>query len=269
MQITGAPPRYAAPMEFPPVVDGEPVAISATTYVAYRRCPELAGARLRGEYGPDSEAGFQGGLSHRIFARHLRGGPIPPGEFAQACREEIGAAMNPKLAALGLRPSQVGQMIEKVGELYERFKRISAAGLVAAELELEAFPAEGVRLHGGVDAVFEDGDGLRLVDWKTGSIGDDADEQLDFYTLLWTLERGRLPDRVEAMSVATGQRVARAPSPAGVAQTAQRVAGMVAELRSCWAGGAALARRAGTWCRYCPVEECPEGTAARRVLASA
>ena len=88
---------------FPRVVEGESIDVSATTYVAFRQCPESAAARLRGEYGPDSTAGFRGGLSHRIFARHLRDGPIEAGGFQQACREEIQACFERSLAEHGLR----------------------------------------------------------------------------------------------------------------------------------------------------------------------
>ena len=34
-----------------------------------------------------SRASFLGGLAHRLFARHLTGGPIPPGELEAVCRE--------------------------------------------------------------------------------------------------------------------------------------------------------------------------------------
>lgn len=55
----------------------------------------------RGVYPDESRQSFRGGLAHRVLARHLTRGPIPPDRLEQACREEIGAAMNPKLANLG------------------------------------------------------------------------------------------------------------------------------------------------------------------------
>ncbi|MDP2623173.1 MAG: hypothetical protein Q8Q29_05200, partial [Actinomycetota bacterium] len=90
------------PIRFPDVASGEDLVISATTFVSFVRCPEQAAGRLRGVYGPESRVSFVGGLAHRIFARHLSGGPIDPEDFAAACREEIGGGMNAKLAALGL-----------------------------------------------------------------------------------------------------------------------------------------------------------------------
>ena len=256
-------------IEFPQVTAGEPVDISASTFATYRQCPERANARLRGEYGPDSRPAFVGGLGHRLFARHLTTGPIPTEDLAQACREEIGSGMNPKLASLGLRPSELAGVIAEVGALYERFKLLGFANCEGAEVEVEAAPVPGVRLFGKVDAVFVEGGRARLVDWKTGTIGEDADAQLAFYALLWALERGELPARVDAVSVKTGQRTEAVPTAATAAATAAEVAGMVTALRMAWGDDASLERRGGPWCRFCPLlDDCAEGEAAQRVMAS-
>lgn len=160
-------------VRFPDVPAGDEVVLSATTFVAYERCPEQAAGRLRGVYGPESRVSFVGGLAHRVFARHLTSGPISPDDLAAACREEIGSGMNVKMAALGMKPSQLAGIIDEVGGLYDRFKTLGADGFVGAEQTLEVTPAEGVLLRGSVDAVFDDGSaGTRLVDWKTGNLGD-------------------------------------------------------------------------------------------------
>ena len=39
-------------VDFPDVPPGDDVVLSATTFVAYERCPEQAAGRLRGVYGP-------------------------------------------------------------------------------------------------------------------------------------------------------------------------------------------------------------------------
>lgn len=254
-------------IEFPPVVAGDDIDVSATTYLAFLQCPESAAARLRGEYGPESRASFKGGLSHRIFARHLRSGPIPPGEFEQACREEIGSGMNPKLGALGLRPSELQAVIAEVGALYERFRQASTEGFAGAEVQIEATPAPGVRLKGSIDAVFEEDGATRLVDWKTGGVGERAVDQLDFYTLLWALDREELPAVVEAVSVGTGQRAESVPTRADAERTAGRVAAMIDALRTSWDAGVAVERTGGPWCRYCPLlDGCAEGRAATTIL---
>ena len=246
---------------------GEDVVLSATTFVSYERCPEQAAGRLRGVYGPESRVAFVGGLAHRIFSRHLASGPIAPDELAAACKDEIGSAMNPKLASLGLKPSQLGKVIEEVGALYDRFKQLGADGFVGSEVGIEVEPAPGVLLKGSIDAVFsDDAVGTRLVDWKTASLGE-PDTQLAFYALLWALDRGEIPGRVEAVSIGSGERTEETPSTAGVQQTATRVAKVVTELRTTWRVGGEFPRVAGPWCRWCPLlDECAEGQAAQALL---
>ena len=255
------------PIAFPEVRSGEAIVISGTTYQAYQRCPEQAAARLRGVYGPESRPSFVGGLAHRVFARHLRDGPIADGSMGAVCREEIGAGMNPKLGALGLKPSQLGAVVEEVGALYERFRSLGAEGFTGAEVLLESEPAVGVVLRGSVDAVFGGGDGgTRLGDWKTGGLGDPS-AQLAFYALLWALERDEIPGRVEAVSVSSGERYEEIPTRAGVIETAGRVAAVVEAIRESWETGDPLGRSAGPWCRWCPLlDECDEGRSATALL---
>jgi hypothetical protein len=223
-------------------------------------------ARLAGRYGPDSKPAFAGGLAHRIFAKHLAEEPIEPGEFGRVCRSEIGASnLNHKLGALGLKPSQLGKVIDEVGAMYDRFKRIPTDGFEAAEVAIMVEPAEGVTLVGSVDAVFGSDGGPRLVDWKTGDLGEVLD-QLRFYALLWALEKREFPATVEAMSVKTGERISEAPDSVTVGQTAGLVADMVGSLREAWETGTALDRSGGPWCKYCGLlDECREGRAAARL----
>lgn len=255
------------PLVFPRVTPGDAVVLSATSFVAFEQCPEQAAGRMRGVYGPDSRSSFVGGLAHRIFARHLTEGPIDRVDLTAACRQEIGASMNPKLASLGLKPSELSGVIDDVAGLYERFKTLGSDGFVGAEVGLESMPAEGVTLRGSIDAVFDGSDGVRLIDWKTGNLGDPG-PQLSFYALLWALERGEIPSRVEAVSVKTGERRETIASRDLVDDTAARVAGAVDELRSSWAAEASLERRAGPWCRWCPLlDECSEGRATVDLLS--
>jgi hypothetical protein len=255
------------PLAFPPVEPGDAVVVSGSTFVTFRQCPEQALGRLRGFYGPESRPAFSGSLAHRIFARHLTSGPIPEAGFAGACREEIGTALNPKLSALRLRPRELAGVIQEVASLYQRFCRLGLQGFAGAEVSLEAEPAEGVTLRGKVDAVFDDGEaGTRLTDWKTGALGDPG-PQLSFYALLWALERGDLPGRVEAVSLSSGERVDEVPTRAGVQATAAEAAQVVNLLRRAFASGGHLERAAGPWCRWCPLlDECEEGRAATALL---
>jgi len=255
------------PIPFPEIRPGEALKVSATLFQTFERCPEQAAGRLRGVYGPESRASFVGGLAHRVFARHLTEGPIGAGDFSAACREEIGSSMNPMLGALGLKPSELKTVVDEVGSLYERFRSLGAEGFEGAEVSLESEPVDGLTLRGRVDAVFGDGDaGTRLVDWKTGGLGEPA-TQLGFYALLWALERDEIPGKVEAVSVSSGERFEEIPSRAGVTAIAGRVGEMVNDLRSSWDDGTDLPRVAGPWCRWCPLlDECSEGQAAKALL---
>ncbi len=249
-------------LRFPSVSAGDLVVVSASTYLSYRTCPEQAVARLRGHYPADTRASFRGGLAHRVFARHLAGGPIDPDALQTVCREEIGQALNPAMGRVGLKPSELKGLITEVGELYARFKRFPTEGFHDAEVALTHEPAPGVLLRGTVDAVFADDGGVRLVDWKTGQLGT-AGHQLTFYATLWALERGELPDRVEAVSVATGERLETRPTVADATACLDLVADLVSRARESLAAEKPLARVAGPWCRYCPVlEGCTEGGAA-------
>ena len=241
--------------------------VSATAYTTWLRCPEQARGRLAGEYPDDTKQSFKGALAHRIFARHLTSGPVAPEDLAQSCREEIGRALNPKLMSLGLnKPSQLGAVVREVGDLYERFKRFSIDGFEGAEVSLHVEAAAGVTLRGVVDAVFRSDGGVRLVDWKTGFLGS-AEPQLDFYAMLWWLERGDLPTSVEAASVATGERFQRSPTLGDIEQTAARVADLVSDVRQALATYGSLSTTGGPWCRYCPLlSGCDEGSAAVRVV---
>ena len=252
--------------DFPTIAPGEPVRISASTFVVFRQCPDNALARLQGQWGPETRAAFSGGLAHRLFARHLTEGPIDAQDFGQTCRSEIGGSnLNHKLSALGLKPSELGKVIDEVGAIYERFKKIPTEGFVGAEVSLMVEPAEGVTLVGSVDAIFTGEDGVRLVDWKTGELGEVVD-QLHFYALLWALEKDGLPQAVEAVSVKTGERVSEVPDSGVVTTTAAQVAEMVGRLRSAWESGVGIERRGGPWCKYCALlDSCTEGRAATRL----
>ena len=255
-------------VEFPPITDGDAVRVSATTYVAFRRCPESANARLQGIYGPDTRAAFLGSLAHRLFSRHLTAGPIASAEFVQACREEIGgSSLNNKLAGLEMRPSTLAAAIEEVRGLYERFTRLPTEGFEGAEVLMSIEPVQGVELVGRVDAVYrEDIGGHRLVDWKTGELGAPED-QLAFYALLWALQRGELPAYVEAVSVRTGERYRTVPSSEDIAAVAEDIGELVNAMRVAWRAGDELERRGGPWCKFCPLlPDCAEGQATEALL---
>lgn len=174
--------------------------------------------------------------------------------------------MNPKLGSLGLRPSQLRGVIKEVGDLYDRFKVLSGEGFRASEAYIELEPASGITLRGSIDAVFDDPEGVRLVDWKTGGLYE-TEEQLRFYAMLWALETGVLPRRVEAVSIASGERIESVPTRDSVVTTTESTADLVGRIRAAFATEIPrLERTAGPWCRFCALlDECGEGAAAVKV----
>lgn len=256
-------------VSIPHVVPGDELRLSASTYVTWKKCPDSANARLQGIYGPDSKPAFTGTLAHRIFARHLTAGPIAGEEFVQACKEEIGGSnLNHKMAGLELKPSVLAGIIEEVRGLYERFTKLPGEGFEGSEVGMDWSNDEGVQLVGKIDAVYrEDLGGHRLVDWKTGEIGD-AEDQLLFYSLLWALDREEIPAYVEAVSVKTGERYRTVPSTGDVDRVASEVGSLVDQVRTAWKSDSALERHGGPWCRYCPLlDDCAEGQATEALLS--
>ena len=255
----------------PHVIPGDPIRVSASTYVAWKKCPDQANARLQGIYGPDSRPAFLGTLAHRVFSRHLTAGPIESEEFVQACKEEIGGStLNVRLAGLEMKPSGLASVIEEVRGLYERFTRLPEEGFEGSEVDLNHETEDKVELVGTIDAVYrEELGGHRLVDWKTGDLSEPED-QLMFYALLWALSRDELPVYVEAVSVRTGERYHTVPSSEDVVAVAEDVALLANEMRRAWGEGSKLERRAGPWCHFCPIlDDCDEGKSAEALLVRA
>jgi len=250
------------------IPDGEPLAVSATLFVTFRRCPQQALARLQGVYPPPTRATFKGALAHRLFARHIAEGPIADEDLESVCRQETGANLNGQLTAVGLRPSQFRAIVDEVRGLYERFRVLPLDGVAEAEVSFEDPVGQGVVLRGRIDAIFRDGDGERIVDWKTGAdLGDDVDAQLGFYALAWAKRVGHLPAATEAVSLQTGERKVAVPGAANVSEVENEVALMVNELRRAMDRGIELERTAGPHCRWCPLlDSCSEGASAIALL---
>lgn len=252
---------------FTRIPPGNEFSVSATLYVTYLKCPQQALARLRGTYPITTKAMFRGSLAHRIFARHLVDGPVPSDTFASVCREETGAHLAGSMASLSLKYSEFTRIVAEVEELYERFKALPAVGLVDVEVDIEAALVEGVTLRGRVDAVFSDDQGVRIVDWKTGSNLDDAEHQLAFYAMAWRLAEGALPTTMEAVSLKTGERRVSAPSDGEADETEADVVAMISHVRTAMASNAELPRSAGPHCQWCPLRgDCAEGRSALEIL---
>lgn len=256
-------------LTFADIQSGEEIAVSATLFVTYRSCPQQALARLRGIYPQPTVAMFRGSLAHRIFAKHLEDGPISDTDFVAVCKSETGANLNAQMVDVGLNTMrEFTAVVEQVRELYDRFRELSTDGFDGAEVVIQEKVGAGVTLKGRVDAVFVDDDGVRIVDWKTGSYLGSTKDQLDFYALGWSRSTGTRPNRTEAVSLTTGEKLLYEPTEGDIAETEHSVAQMVQALRSAITSGADLLRDGGPHCAWCPLlEDCAEGQAAASVVA--
>jgi hypothetical protein len=253
---------------FSDVLGGEPLNISASLFTVYSKCPHQALGRVRGIYGTPSVAAFKGNVAHKIFASHLEDGEIPTEEFEQRCKEMVGRHLGEQMASLHMTRSDFSELVAQVGELYERFKLLPTDGFSVAETPFNVDVGNGLTLKGRIDAVYDDENGKRIVDWKTGSFLGDAAPQLEFYAMAWQLLHDELPVLIEASSLATGEKVHITPTEASVELTVRSVGEMIQRLRLAIEAGSDLARVAGPYCQWCPLlDTCDEGTSALDILS--
>jgi RecB family exonuclease len=179
-----------------------------------------------------------------------------------------GEHLGESMAGLRMSITDFNGIVGEVGEMYRRFRRISSEGFMAAEDPIEAEAGDSILLRGRIDAVFDNGAGTRIVDWKTGSFLDDAAPQLDFYALAWKLVHGVPPVSAEATSLATGEQMQRHPDEVSVAATMREIGAMVAAIRHAVETMTELERTAGPHCTWCPLlDDCSEGRAAVAILS--
>lgn len=256
-------------LTFADIQPGDDIAVSATLFVTYKACPQQALARLRGIYPRPTVSMFKGSLAHRIFAKHLLDGPIADADFVSVCKSETGTHLNAQMVDVGVNTiSDFTAIAEQIREMYDRFRGLSIDGFDGAEVSIQTLVGEGVTLKGRVDAVFVDEDGVRIVDWKTGSYLGATNDQLDFYALVWALSTGAPPSRTEAVSLTTGEKLLHEPTEDDLGRTEHALAHMVCALRAALASGADLVRDGGPHCAWCPLlDDCDEGQTAVRLAA--
>ena len=254
---------------FADLSEGEPLSISASLFTVYSKCPQQALARVQGIYGAPSVAAFKGSLAHKIFAHHLQDGEIPSEQFEQRCKELVGQHFGGQMASLHMTNSGFSELVVGVEELYERFKLLPTDGFSSAETPFDVDLGNGLTLRGRIDAVYDDENGKRIVDWKTGSFLGDAAPQLEFYAMAWQVLHDELSVATEASSLATGENMHIAPTQESVESTIHSVGQMIEQLRSAIEAGSDLARVAGPYCQWCPLlDTCDEGASALEILSS-
>ncbi|MCZ7533477.1 MAG: PD-(D/E)XK nuclease family protein [Acidimicrobiia bacterium] len=241
--------------------------VSATLYTAYLECPQRALGRLQGFYGKPSIASFKGQLAHKIFATHFDEGEIRDEDFSHVCRVAAGTHFGGTMGELRMSKSGFDAIVLEIQALYDRFKALPFDGFRATEMEFDLDAGGGITVRGSMDAVFDSDDGVRIVDWKTGTHLSDKQSQLEFYAMVWKLLNDEIPATAEAMSVATGENVHLEPTEESVLATQADVGAMIEDLRRAMATGTDLERRAGPYCAWCPLlEDCAEGRKAIEIL---
>ncbi|NND12834.1 MAG: DUF2800 domain-containing protein [Acidimicrobiia bacterium] len=253
-------------IELPSFTPGPPIAISASSFQKFLRCPDQGLSHFRGIYGQTSRDGWIGQLVHRLIARDLTEGPIEDIELV--ARIEIGSTnLNFDLAAIG-RPSDIRRAIAEAVEVYVQFRHLPRPELSEIEVSIVHDAGGDVTLKGRMDGVQVTPDGVSIVDWKKGPIRPETRHQLTFYGLLWVLERQALPNDLQAISIQTGERASFPVSIADLERTVELVAGLVHDVRSALLVDRKLSREPGPWCRFCPIlDGCGEGQETVSLLA--
>jgi DNA helicase-2/ATP-dependent DNA helicase PcrA len=185
------PPRWA-PGEMP---------LSATGVETYERCPLQFKIRRDWNLPEEPSAAMQyGSAMHTVLKRHYEaaraGQPLSPQQVTEAFREEFAKA--------AIEDSYQRTLYESQGlEQLERFLAARASEPPPEVLDTErTFSVEigGAKIRGRVDRLDRSGDGVAIVDYKTGrpKDQDEADEslQLSIYAIAaqrqWKLEPRRL-----------------------------------------------------------------------------
>lgn len=185
------PPRWAP---------GE-LRLSATGVEAYERCPLQFKIKKDWNLPEEPSAAMQyGGAMHKVLKDYYdaarAGQPLTPQQVVEAFREEF--------AKVVIEDSYQRTLYERQGlEQLERFLAARAGEPAPEVVDTErTFQVEigGAQIRGRVDRLDRAGDGVAIVDYKTGRPKDqeDADEslQLSIYALAvqrqWKLEARRL-----------------------------------------------------------------------------
>ncbi len=247
---------------------GPPIVVSASSFSRFRQCPDQGLAHHRGIFAEPGRAAWVGQLVHRLIARDLEGREID--DPLQAAREEIGStSLNYEMNLTVGRPSDIRRAIAEAVDVYQQFRLLPRPTLSEVEVSIAFDAGGGLTLRGRIDGVQQTERGVRIVDWKTGAIQPESEVQLLFYGLLWALDRRSLPGELEAISIQTGERASFVADMSRYEALLEEIAGLVRQVRSSLEHDRGLTRRAGPWCRYCPLlSGCEEGTGAVAVLTS-
>lgn len=246
-------------MRLPPRWTPGELTLSATGVETYERCPLQFKIKYDWALPGEPTAAMQyGNAMHTVLKRYYdsvrAGQPLS--------REQVEAEFRREFAKAVLEDPHQRELYERQGsEQMRRFLEARASEPAADVLETEkGFSIEigGARIRGRVDRVDRAGDGVAIVDYKTGAprSQEDADEslQLSLYALAaqrqWNLE----PRRLVFYNLDTNQAIE-------TERSAKELAAAEAQVRRA-AENIAQGRfdaKPGWHCRWCPYRSlCPE-----------
>jgi len=246
--------------------------LSATQLQELGQCPFqwFAKRRLRlqepDEAAADLEWSERGRLYHRCLELVLQDGQTRL-EVAQVSLATLSEAFQVAEQELALpeRPAWTVQREEQVATLYLNLQPdnshflAAGAAIAGCELTFTLNNWHGLRLTGKIDRVDREPEGLRVLDYKTGSsvakVQDASgaatlEVQLAIYSAAIAQEFGEPPHRAQYYSLVKREVIKAAPSEAADLEA------FTARVRAHWAAGAypVAPDREQTACSYCPYD---------------
>ncbi len=258
-------PNHAAP----PYRHIQQRTISTTDLVALERCPQqyewAAVHRLPRPIRPAAAFGSSVHEHLEVLLRSRLSGSMPlaipsPANVMQSSVDEDTEPIDPPLH--GSVDSLVGAVTNSIW---------GTADVIGVEMpfEIELFdpvdPSPRTCIHGRVDAIFQDGDRVHIVDWKTGRPPADpepgAHTQLDVYGLVATRVWGFDPERLSLSYVYIQQDSMLHDTITWSARYGERVLERLQALVRTANTPRPLAR-SGSWCHRCDFRSvCPSAVA--------
>lgn len=235
------------------IVDVKSFKISATLLGTFLKCGRQAMGRARDKKYPEQTVNsFRGLLAHRLIARAIDGEGVD--DFWKATREEVGRALNREMNRSGVSYRMLRAIADEVQPWVERTARLDHSGLIGTEIYAQwDAPDDAVSWTGRIDAVYAVDGGVKIRDWKTGSVSF-SEPQLRFYGLLWSVTHQEAPVAIEAVSVATGEILA--VDAARIDEAMRDVVELEEFMEDWWdAPIDEVPASPGPWCSWCPLRE--------------
>ncbi|MBZ0156287.1 MAG: PD-(D/E)XK nuclease family protein [Alphaproteobacteria bacterium] len=171
--------KHIAEIRVPASLLPRPHFLRVTDIDAYRTCPRRFFIERILKLRPPTvkeyeiEAATVGTILHKIMER-LLGEPLRDAETMRKRAEEIiGEIVKEKKMDEYWKRLLKDSFIRMVPDIYEKELEIREAGYVSTQVEkaVSGEPVKGIRLKGKIDRLDTIGDGVQIIDYKTGTAG--------------------------------------------------------------------------------------------------